>query len=226
MIGLILAPALSENQFHPVVGDTRFQAGLDGHCAEFCGKFALIGGDNFRTAISDDGLRHALLSAPRQLRTNRCMPDKTFSALANAGKMNRFRVSCDRFARVKVKCMDAPGGPRPGTLARAPRVQISKKEPAAREHAIPFTNEGIFYAKGKFSISSAMGGRTRCGERAADHAVGLRWRIFDYGTGTCTHAARDDHNLRPRRREGRADRCHSVYHTERVEGCFALSTFR
>src|SRR6266550_4576699 len=110
MIGLILALALSENQFHPVVGDTRFEAGLDGHCAEFCGKFALIGGDNFRTAISDDGLRHALLSAPRQLRTNRCMPDKTFSALANAGKMNRFRVSCDRFARVKVKCMDAPGG--------------------------------------------------------------------------------------------------------------------
>jgi len=83
MIGLILAPALSENQFHPVVGDTRFQAGLGGHCAEFCGKFALIGGDNFRTAMSNDGARHALLSAPRQLRTNRCMPDKTFSALAN-----------------------------------------------------------------------------------------------------------------------------------------------
>src|SRR6266550_9645599 len=110
MIGLILAPALSENQFHPDVDDTRFQAGLGGHCAGLCGKFALIGGDNFRTAISDDGLRHALLSASRQLRTNRCMPDKTFSALANAGKMNRFRVSCDRFARVKVKCMDAPGG--------------------------------------------------------------------------------------------------------------------
>ncbi len=68
MIWLILAPALSENQFHPVVGDTNFQAGLDGHCAELCGKFALIGGDNFRTAMSDDGLRHALLSA--RLRTN------------------------------------------------------------------------------------------------------------------------------------------------------------
>jgi hypothetical protein len=57
MIWLILAPALSENQFHPVVGDTRFQAGLGGHCAELCGKFALIGGYNFRTAMSDDGLR-------------------------------------------------------------------------------------------------------------------------------------------------------------------------
>jgi hypothetical protein len=51
MIGLILAPALSENQFHPDVGDTRFQAGLGGHCAGLCGKFALIGGDNFRTAM-------------------------------------------------------------------------------------------------------------------------------------------------------------------------------
>jgi len=83
MIGLILAPALSKNQFHPVAGDTRFQAGLGDHCAELCGKFALIGGDNFRTAMSDDGPRHALLSAPRQLRANRCMPDKMFSALAN-----------------------------------------------------------------------------------------------------------------------------------------------
>src|SRR5438132_12192542 len=81
MIWLILAPALSENQFHPVVGDTNFQAGLDGHCAELCGKFALIGGDNFRTAMSDDSLRHALLSAPRQLRPDRCMPDQTPSAL-------------------------------------------------------------------------------------------------------------------------------------------------
>ena len=103
MIGLILAPALSENQFHPDVDDTRFQAGLGGHCAGLCGKFALIGGDNFRTAMSDDGVRHAVLSAPRQLRANRCMPDKTFSTLANAGKMNRFRVSCDQFAQVKVK---------------------------------------------------------------------------------------------------------------------------
>jgi len=68
MIGLILAPALSENQFHPDVDDTRFQAGLGGHCAGLCGKFALIGGDNFRTAMSDDGLRHAVLSAPRELR--------------------------------------------------------------------------------------------------------------------------------------------------------------
>src|SRR6266496_3688864 len=385
MIGLILAPALSENQFHPVVGDTRFQAGLGSHCAELCGKFALIGGDNFRTAMSDDGPRHALLSAPRQLRANRCMPDKTLSALTNeragqgcsvadvnlrvfqrrsaimdedeiwhvenarvpgahpvadGGRQNRVldrerlkcnaanllghafldemsifdlaafqcspcllrrmhwarraffqapgvvrmrmgehdRVgmqpfkfpepietainhhagatirhqqgavhampprSCVDFATraekcephpsvmrsiraIKVKRMGAPEGPRPRTLSRAPRVQISKKEPDARELAILFTNEGIFYAKGKFSISSATG-RTRCGERAADHAVSLRWQIFDYGTGTCAQAARDDRNLRPRRREGRADRCHSVYHTERVEGCFALSTFR
>lgn len=34
MIGPILALALSENQFHPVVGNTRFEAGLGGHCAE------------------------------------------------------------------------------------------------------------------------------------------------------------------------------------------------
>jgi len=64
-----------------IVGDTRFQAGLDGHCVEFCGKFALIGGDNFRTAMSDDGPRHALLSARRQLRADPCMPDKTFPRL-------------------------------------------------------------------------------------------------------------------------------------------------
>src|SRR6266516_1144234 len=125
----------------------------------------------------------------------------------------------------KVKRVGPSGGSRLRALARATRVQISKKEPAAREHAIPFTNEGIFYAKGKFSVSSATG-RTRCGKRAADHALSLRWRIFDYGTGTCAHAARDDRNLRPRRREGRADRCHSDYSTERIEGCFALSNFR
>jgi hypothetical protein len=83
MIGLILASALSENEFHPVVGNTRFEAGLGGHCAELCGKFALIGSDNFRAAMGNNRPRDALLSAPRQLRANRCMPDKTFSALAN-----------------------------------------------------------------------------------------------------------------------------------------------
>ena len=47
MIGLILASALSENQFHPVVGDTHFEDGPGRHSAEIGGKFALIGSDNF-----------------------------------------------------------------------------------------------------------------------------------------------------------------------------------
>ena len=34
MIGLILASALSEIESHPVVGNTRFEAGLGNHCAE------------------------------------------------------------------------------------------------------------------------------------------------------------------------------------------------
>jgi hypothetical protein len=68
---------------------------------------------------------------------------------ANAGKMNRFRASCDQFARVKVKRMGAPGGQRPRTLARAPRVQISKKEPTACEHAILFKNEVHFSCEGE-----------------------------------------------------------------------------
>jgi hypothetical protein len=34
MIGPILALALSENQFHPVVGNTHFEARLGGHCTE------------------------------------------------------------------------------------------------------------------------------------------------------------------------------------------------
>ena len=33
--------------------------------------------------MGNDRPWHALLSAPRQLRANRCMPDKMFSALAN-----------------------------------------------------------------------------------------------------------------------------------------------
>jgi hypothetical protein len=47
MIGLILASALLENQFHPVVGDTHFEDGPGRHSAEIGGKFALIGSDNF-----------------------------------------------------------------------------------------------------------------------------------------------------------------------------------
>src|SRR5882724_3501019 len=83
MIGLILALSLSENEFHPVIGNTRFEGGLGGHCAKLCGKFALIASDYFRAAMGNDRSRHALLSAPRQLRVNRCMADEMFSALAN-----------------------------------------------------------------------------------------------------------------------------------------------
>ena len=152
------------------------------------------------------------------------MPDKTFSALANAGKMNRFRVSCDQFARSKLNAWAKPEG----RACERWRVHLAFKflKRNRLRVSMRFLQErGYFDGKEKFSISSATG-RTRCGERPADHAVGLRGRIFDYGTRTCAHAARGDRNLRARRREGRADRCHSVYHTEPVEGCFALSTFR
>ena len=33
MVGLFLASALSENEVHPVAGNTRFEARLGGHCA-------------------------------------------------------------------------------------------------------------------------------------------------------------------------------------------------
>ena len=83
ILGLILALALSENDFHPVVGNTCFEAGLGGDNAKLWDNFALVAGDNLRTAMGDDRVWHAFLSAPCQLRANRCMPNETFSALAD-----------------------------------------------------------------------------------------------------------------------------------------------
>src|SRR6266478_2717193 len=89
-----------------------------------------------------------------------------------------------------------------------------------------FSKRGHFCAKGKFSISSATGRRTHCGERAADDAVGLCGQAFVSGAGTCSTTARGEHELRAHRRKGRANRRNSVYHSECVENRSAVSAFR
>lgn len=45
--------SLSQNQFHPVIGDSRLKTGRGRDSAKLCDNFALIAGDNLQTAMGD-----------------------------------------------------------------------------------------------------------------------------------------------------------------------------
>src|SRR5439155_12284148 len=56
-----------ERDFHSIVGDPDFDMSLDGDGTESRRHFAFITGDNLRTAMRNDGFRHALFFTPCQL---------------------------------------------------------------------------------------------------------------------------------------------------------------
>src|SRR5207247_467248 len=82
-----------ERDFHSIVGDPDFDMSLDGDGTEFRRHFAFITGDNLRTAMRNDGFRHALFFTPCQLGPNRRVTDECFAAFANKRARNRGTIA-------------------------------------------------------------------------------------------------------------------------------------
>lgn len=61
----------------------RFDTTLGAHRVEARGEIALVAGDNFRAAVSDNGSRHTRFRAPADLHADSRTPDQPFAPLAN-----------------------------------------------------------------------------------------------------------------------------------------------
>src|SRR6266481_6524697 len=60
-----------QRDFHSIVRDAHLNTAFGSDGAELGGYFALVACDDFRTAMRNDRVRHALFLAPRQLRAHR-----------------------------------------------------------------------------------------------------------------------------------------------------------
>ena len=64
------ASSASQRDFHPIISDAHVHTALCRDGAQAGENFPLVASDDFRAAMSDNGARHALFLAPRELCPN------------------------------------------------------------------------------------------------------------------------------------------------------------
>src|SRR5437762_2592046 len=83
----------SQRHFHSIVRDAHLDTAFGSNGAKLCGDFALVACDDFRSAMRDNGARHALFFTPGELRADRRMTDQCFAAPANERARERGAVA-------------------------------------------------------------------------------------------------------------------------------------
>lgn len=95
------ADSLSQLHFHSIIRDADVDISLRGHNIELGCDFTFVAGHNFRSAMCDNGVRHAFFLAPCQLRPNRRVTDQRSAAFANKGARDRGAIDCARVLLVR-----------------------------------------------------------------------------------------------------------------------------
>src|SRR6266480_3993112 len=85
--------AFDKRQVHSIVRDAHLDTAFGSNGAKLCGDFALVACDDFRSAMRDNGARHALFFTPGELRADRRMTDQCFAAPPNERECERGAVA-------------------------------------------------------------------------------------------------------------------------------------